>query len=370
MQPIPLFKVHMPANAGEALQRTLASGHIAQGAQVAEFERAMEGILCTPLLCAVSDASAGLTLALFLSGVGPGDEVIVSPLCCLATAMPIANLFARPVWCDIDPATGMPDAEHVRERLSERTRAVIVYCWSGNPCLTQPVRRVARGAKIVVDASEAFGAELNGRPLPADGADFTVYSFSAVRHITTGEGGVLASRTREDIERARRGRRYGIQQAAFRLPNGDLNPDSDIEVAGYNFAMNNIAATIGLAQMEHAAAVVSRYRGNGRYFDGVLAGIPGITLLRLPAEATSAHWTYSFRAERRGDLMRKLHEHGIGAQRLHLRTDLYTCFSGSRSTFPLPGVDVLDRENLSIPCGWWVNDADRDRIAACIRSGW
>jgi dTDP-4-amino-4,6-dideoxygalactose transaminase len=370
MQSIPLFKVHMPETAGAALQRTLASGHIAQGAQVVEFERAMERVLHTPLLCAVSDASAGLTLALFLSGVRPGDEVIVSPLCCLATAMPIANLFARPVWCDVDPGTGMPDAKHVRERLSERTRAVIVYCWSGNPCFTGPVRQVARGAKVVVDASEAFGAELNGLPLTADGADFTVYSFSAVRHITTGEGGIVAADSRESIERAKRARRYGIEQTAFRLANGDLNPASDIDMAGYNFAMNNIAATIGLAQIDHVAPVVSRYRENGRYFDQALAGIPGINLLQMPHAATSAHWTYSFRAERRGDLMRKLHENRIGAQRLHLRTDLYACFAGSREAAPLPGVGILDRENLSIPCGWWVTDADRARIADCIRSGW
>jgi dTDP-4-amino-4,6-dideoxygalactose transaminase len=355
---------------GEALQHTLASGHIAQGAQVEEFERALEPVLGTPLLCAVSDASAGLTLALLLSGLGPGDEVIVSPLCCLATAMPVANLFARPVWCDVDPGTGMPDAEHVRERLSERTRAVIVYYWSGNPCFTGPVRQAAGGARIIVDASEAFGAELVGRPPGADGADFTVYSFSAVRHITTGEGGVLVAGSRENIERARRARRYGIHQPTFRLANGDLNPDSDIAEPGYNFAMNNIAATIGLAQVGHAAAVIARYRENGRYFSQAFAGVPGITLLHLPQGATSAHWTYSLRAERRADLMRKLHENRIGAQRLHLRNDRYTCFAGSGDGAALPGVAILDRENLSIPCGWWVTDADRERIAACIRSGW
>ena len=370
MNPIPLFKVHMPAAVNDALARTLASGYIAQGARVTEFEAGLGGLLGTSRLCAVSDASAGLTLALFVAGVRPGDEVILSPLSCLATSMPVANLFAKPVWCDIDPATGMPDASHLRRRVTERTRAVIVYCWSGNPVDIESLKSSATGAKFIADASEALGAELSGRSLACATADFTVYSFSATRHITTGEGGALIAATREDLERAIRARRYGIHQPSFRLPNGDLNPDSDIAVPGFNFVMNDIAATLGIAQLEHATSIIGRYRDNGQYFDRTLANIPGIMLLRRLNGSIPAYWTYSLRAERRAGLLRKLHANGIGAQRLHLRNDCYSCFSDSRCADALPGVDLFDRENLSIPCGWWVTAEDRERIAACIRSGW
>ena len=370
MNPIPLFKVHMPSTVNDALGRTLASGYIAHGAQVAEFESGLGRLLGTSQLCAVSDASAGLTLALFLAGVRPGDEVIMSPLCCLATCMPVANLFAKPVWCDIDPATGMPDASHIRCRVTVRTRAVIVYCWSGDPTDIESLKPSATGARFIADASEALGAEFGGRPLALAKADFTVYSFSATRHITTGEGGALIAAAREDFELAIRARRYGIHQPTFRLPNGDLNPDSDIAVPGFNFVMNNIAATLGIAQLEHATSIIARYRDNGQYFDRALANIPGIMLLRRLNDSIPAYWTYSLRAERRAALMRKLHANGIGAQRLHLRNDCYSCFSDSRSADALPGVDRFDRENLSIPCGWWVSAEDRERITACIRSGW
>lgn len=370
MNSVPLFKVHLPAACNDALARTLASGYIAQGAQVTEFETGLGRLLGTSRLCAVSDASAGLTLALFLAGVRPGDEVILSPLTCLATSMPVANLFAKPVWCDIDPATGMPDASHIRRRVTERTRAIIVYCWSGNPVDIVSLKPATAGVKVIVDASEALGAELGGRSLACAAADYTVYSFSATRHITTGEGGALVAATREDLELAIRARRYGIHQPTFRLPDGDLNPDSDIAVPGFNFVMNNIAATLGIAQLEHATSLIGRYRDNGQYFDRALANIPGITLLRRRNDSIPAYWTYSLRAERRAGLMRKLHANGIGAQRLHLRNDCYSCFSASRSADALPGVDLFDRENLSIPCGWWVTAEDRERITACIRSGW
>jgi dTDP-4-amino-4,6-dideoxygalactose transaminase len=127
---------------------------------------------------------------------------------------------------------------------------------------------------------------------------------------------------------------------------------------------------MGMVQLDYAASVIGRYRDNGGYFDRALANIPGITLLLRPGGSIPSYWTYSLRAERRAGLMRKLHANGIGAQRLHLRNDCYSCFTDSRSADALPGVDLFDRENLSIPCGWWVTAEDRERIAACIRSGW
>ncbi len=362
----------MPATAHAAIGRTLAGGYLAHGANVTEFEQHLARYLAAEHLVAMSDGSAALTLALYQCGVGPGDEVIVSPLACLATTMPIANLRARPAWCDVDPATGMPTAETVAPVISGRSRAILLYHWSGDVGPAEQLRELARrrGLRLIVDASEAFGAESNGRRLATGHADFTVYSFSAVRQITAGEGAALVIDAQADWEQSRWLRRYGIHGPSFRLPGGDLNPDSDIPVAGFNFALNNIAATLGVEQMPHADRIVARYRDNGRYFDQALSGVAGARLLERRADAVSGFWTYSFRAERREALLQKLHAEGIGCQRLHLRNDAYSCFAASRSGAPLPGVERFDRENLSIPCGWWVTDEDRERVARCIRAGW
>lgn len=362
----------MPAGAGAALEATLASGHLAHGDKVEAFERALAGYTGNPRVCAMSDVSGALTLALFMAGVRPQDEVIVSPLVCLATSMPIANLFARPLWCDVDAATGMLDAERIAGLVTPRTRAILAYHWSGDVADLDALRAAARahGLKLIEDASEAFGAEYRGEKLGHGGSDFCVYSFAAVRQITAGEGAALFCAGAEDHEQARRLRRYGMHQASFRLASGDLNPASDIAVAGFNYCMNNIAATIGLAQFSEVDAIVARQRANGRYFDAALAGVAGLTLLRRRADSVSGYWTYSLRAERRADLMRKLHQNGIGCQRLHLRNDRYACFAALRRDDALPGVDLFDRENLSIPCGWWLAPDERERIVACIRAGW
>jgi len=370
--PIPLFKVHMPAGVGAALEATLASGQLAYGAKVEQFERELAAYIGNPRVCAMSDVSGALTLALFMAGVRPDDEVIVSPMVCLATSMPIANLFARPLWCDVDPATGMLDPRRIGDLVTPRTRAILAYHWSGDVADLDALQAAARahGLKLIEDASEAFGAEYRGARLGNHGSDFCIYSFAAVRQITAGEGAALFCASPDDHEQARRLRRYGIDQASFRLPSGDLNPDSDIALPGFNVCMNNIAAAIGLSQFPEVGDLVLRQRANGRYYDSALAGVAGLTLLQRRKDTVSGYWTYSLRAERRADLTRKLHENGIGCQRLHVRNDRYSCFADARRDDALPGVALFDRENLSIPCGWWLTHEKRERIVACIRAGW
>jgi len=366
---IPLFKVFMAATAHNALKTVLESGRLAAGKQVAEFESQLAAWLGAPCTVALSDASSALTLALYLSGVRPGDEVITSPLACSATVSPIGNLFARPIWSDINPITGMPDAVDLAGLITEKTRAILLYHWSGDVADIGEVMSLARkrGIKVVEDASEAMGAEWCGRRLGGE-ADFTVYSFYATKHITTGEGAALLAADPQMSAAARHLRRFGIDTAKFRLPNGDLNPVFDIPVVGFNFQMNEIAAALGLEQLRHIDNIVARHRDNGKYYDATLAGIPGLHLLKRRNDSISGFWTYALCAERRDSLILKLHSCGIGAQRLHLRNDGYSCFAGADRD--MPGVAEFDAHNINIPCGWWVSDEERELITECIRSGW
>lgn len=367
----PLFKVHMPEEVFPRLRQALASGRVAAGEETELFEQAVAAFTGNSHTVAISDISAALMLALHAAGVGPDDEVVVSPMSCLATAMPIANLAARPVWCDVDPATGMPDAAMLRSRITPRTRALLFYHWAGDVGAIEDavVLALDAGLPLIEDASEALGAEAGGRRLGAHGAAYTAYSFGPVRQISCGEGAALCLGPGADLARLRRLRRYGIDNRTFRLANGDLNPASDIAEPGFHCGLGNIAASIGLAQWHCAERNVRAHRDNGLFYESALRGIPGIHLLRRRNDAHSAYWSYTLRAERRDLLIAKLHDAGIGAQRLHLRLDRYSCFAAS-NTGERPGVDAFDAENLAIPCGWWVTQAERERVAVTIRDGW
>ena len=364
--PIPLFRSHVAPDAAATLAAALDSGALASGPAIAEFEAALGRWIGNPDCVATVDRAAALTLALRRCGVGPGTDVLVSPLSCLATTMPIANLHARPVWCDVDPATGMLDPAEIARRRTPATRAIIHYHWGGDVGPLGDLQSAARaaGLPLIADASAALGAEYRGARLGTTGCDYTVLSFYAVNPLNTIEGGALCCPTPADAEAVRWQRRFGIHQPTFRTPGGDLNPASDIPVTGYSFAMTNVTARLGLCQLRAVDGLVARHQANGRHFDAALRDFDGLTLLDRPADGLSAYWVYALRARHRDALVAQLHARGIGAQRLHLRNDRYGCFEPA--PWPLPGVDAFDAENLAVPCGWWVGDEERARIASAL----
>ena len=363
---VPLFKPPDLSRYAALLQEVLASGQIAGGPNVARFESALARYVGNPWTTTCGDVSSALTMCLFHAGVRPGDDVLLSPLVCLATSCPVRNLFANVVWCDIDPMSGNIDSDDIARRITPRTKAVILFHWAGNPADLDPILQIGRHRRIAVieDAGEALGAEYRGRKIGSTGSDYTVFSFYPNRHLTTIEGGAIACAREADYESLRWLKRYGIHQPTFRDTAGEINPSSDIPVAGWNSYMNHVGATLGLAQMEHLPAMIARGQANGQYYDERLAGVPGVMSLRRPPMSRSAYWVYTFLAEKSDKLLFRLRSCGIQASRVHLRNDLYSCFGAAKT--PLPGVDRFARCCVSIPCGWWVSDADRSRIADII----
>jgi perosamine synthetase len=364
---IPLYKVNLPTDAASQIKLVLESGAIASGPSVEKFEELLGSYLGNPWVTANSDVSTALTLCLFQAGVRPGDEVIMSPLTCLATSCPVRNLFANIRWCDVDPATGNMDPEDIESRITARTKAIVVYHWTGNPADLSPIQTIARkhGLAVIEDAGEALGAEYLGAKIGATGSDFTVFSFYANRHITTIDGGAISCARQKDYEHLRWLKRYGIHQPTFRAEDGEINPESDIPIAGWNSYMSNIAGTIGVCQMQTIHENIHRWRENGQYYDRALSDLPGITLLKRPEQSVPSYWVYTFLSQGRNSLQKKLRSEGIYASRVHVRNDLYSAFGVRSESFP--GVDKFSEQSISIPCGPWVNEEDRDRISNIIR---
>jgi dTDP-4-amino-4,6-dideoxygalactose transaminase len=363
---IPLFKPYFPDSIGERIADVLSSGQISSGPFVARFEGLLREFLGNPWVTTSGDVSTALTLCLFQAGVRPGDDILMSPLVCLSTSCPVLNLFAHIRWCDVDPLTGNLDPADLARRITPRTKAIVVYHWAGNPADLDAIHAIARDnhLSVIEDAGEALGAEYHGRKIGATGSDYTVFSFYPNRHLTTIDGGAIACARERDFEKLRWLKRYGIHQPSFRDKNGEIDPESDIPIAGWNSYMNEVAATIGVAQMEHLSSIIARHHENGLYYDERLATVPGITVLKRPLKTRSAYWVYTFLARERDRLLRTLRQQGVYASKVHLRNDRYTCFGTDRTV--LPGVDQFSDHCLSIPCGWWVNEDERAKIAKII----
>ncbi|WP_374353137.1 DegT/DnrJ/EryC1/StrS family aminotransferase [Chitinimonas sp.] len=356
----------MPDSVMPALQQTLFSGYIGEGPRVAQFERALADWLAVPDVVTVNSGTSALHLALHLAGVGPGDEVISSPQTCVATHTPVVALGGRMVWADIDPWTGNISAADVAAKCSERTKAIIAVHWGGYPCDLAELAAIAhtRGIALIEDAAHALGSRYQGLRIGAHG-DFVCFSFQAIKLLTTVDGGALVCKSREMDARARRLRWFGLDR--HYMANDECRWDQDLDEAGYKFHMNDVAATIGLEQLNYLDANLARHQANAAHFDAALHGFRHIRPLLRSPDRSSAHWLYTVRVKQRQAFFEHMRDAGIACSRVHVRNDRYRAFGINADESALSGVARFDAEQISIPCGWWIGDAERRQIVQALQ---
>lgn len=353
---IPLFKVRLPPTAYllSDLLNVFESGYIGEGDKVEEFERRLGEYIHQRDVLAVSSGTAALHIALKLCGVGPGDEVITTAMTAEPTNLAIRYCGADVVWADVDEKTGNISPASVYERMTERTKAIMAVDYGGIPCNYPALRLSAPGIPVIEDAAHAFGQT---------GGDIICYSFQAIKQLTTGDGGaiVLADpRYKDKFDYARRLRWFGLDRRAPRT-------EVDLSEVGWKYNMGNVAAAIGLRQLETVGEVLDAGREHGWFYECELANVAGIETY-IAAPEPPAFWMYTVLADRRGELMRKLKAHGVDCGQVHRRNDLHSLFAASRR--PLPGLDSYWGRMLHIPVGWWMTDDDVKYVCDVIRGGW
>ena len=372
---IPLFKVFMAKDAIDPLSQVLQSGYIGQGVKVDDFEAKLSNYLGTPYVNTLNSATSGIHLALHLIkeyyGDGIRDEIITTPLTCTATNFPILANGLKIKWADIDPKTCNIDLEDVRRKISKRTLALMLVHWGGLPVDLDKVDEIKKETKdmfdfqlpVIEDCAHAFGSRFQDQMIGASG-NFCVFSFQAIKHITTGDGGLLASPCDSIHRKAKLLRWFGLD----RTSSADFRCEQNISDWGFKFHMNDIAASIGLSNFNHVEEIVSRHQENYQWLYKALWRTSGLQLIDQPAKDFSSSWIMTILVDRRDDFMRKMKEHGIGVSRVHDRNDKHICLKEFRAV--LPNTDFVCDRMCCIPCGWWVSNDDREYIVDCIRKGW
>ena len=346
----------------------LESGWVNEGPVVREFEQALSARLGLVNPVALNSGTSALHLALVLSSVGPGDEVIIPAQTFVATGMAVLMQRATPVFADIDPMTGNVAPACIAERIGPRTKAVIPVHWAGYPCDMDEVNALAaqHGLAVVEDAAHALGATYKGKPVGSI-SRFTAFSFQAIKHLTTGDGGALCCLEEADARAAFSRRWFGIDRANSR-PSILGEREYDLDAVGYKYHMNDLAAAVGLGNLEDFPQRLARRQWIGSYYRKHLLNVPGLQLLRLDDDRTHAYWLFTVLVERRKDFIRKLAENGIPSSVVHLRIDHNSVFGGARDD--LPGQAAFNECQVAIPVHDGLADEDVERVIASIRGGW
>ena len=260
-----------------AVSEVIASGWVAQGPRVAEFEKAFATAMQVEHGVATTSCTTALHLAMVVAGVGPGDEVVVPSFSFIATTNAPTYVGATPVFADVDRATGNVTPETVEAVLTDRTRAVVVVDQGGVPVDLDAIRAVTdpRGIVVVEDAACGAGSTYRGRPV-GSGADVATWSFHPRKIVTTGEGGMLTTPHAEWADRARRLREHAMSVSAAARHASVLAPAEEYLEVGYNYRMTDLQAAVGLVQLGKLPEVVARRREIAATYAKHIAEIPEV----------------------------------------------------------------------------------------------
>jgi len=363
---IVLFRPHIPKNAISGVTDVLNSRWIGQGPRVDEFEGQFNNLVGAENGIAVGSGTDALHLAYLLAGVKPGDEVISTVFTCTATNIPLLYSSAIPVFADVQRDTMNIDPGDIEHRITSRTKAISIVHYGGLPCDMDEISAIAKkyGLAIIEDAAHAVGAEYHGKPVGSI-SDFTMFSFQAIKHITTGDGGYLTVKDPELVPLSKRLRWFGIDRQA--KTRGIW--DNDIVDVGYKYQMTDIGAALGLAAIEEWDETFALRR---RLFQEYLAQLEGVSGLKVVGSGIDdrlhAAWLMTVIVEDPIALQIKLRNHRIESNQVHFRNDRYSIFGKRRSD--LPNMDWLESRYLVLPLHTHMTVEDVKRICEVIRSGW
>ena len=380
-----LFKVFMSEDVLEPINKVLMSGQLTQGPKVEEFETKLKEYINNPYILTLNSATAGLTLATRLlknedktndwPGFNEETDVVLTPaLTCFATTAAILANNVNIKWLDVDLDTANICLQDLKNKLNGKTKIIYLVHWGGNPVDLDELDKICEEHKeqygfkpmVVEDCAHSFGAEYNGNKIGSN-KNICVFSLQAIKHLTTGDGGFITLPNEELYERCKLLRWYGINRDKRNYKRKDLRLENDIVEYGYKFHMNDINATLGTYNLPHMDGLLEKNRRNAKILDEGLKDINDIQLLKPNPKCNSAYWLYTIRVlnGKKQEFMDKMKEANIMTSQVHNRNDINSCVKEFEEI--LPNIDIIEKELVCIPVGWWLEEKDMEYIISNIK---
>ncbi|MGQ0553118.1 MAG: UDP-4-amino-4,6-dideoxy-N-acetyl-beta-L-altrosamine transaminase [Planctomycetota bacterium] len=374
LPPLPYGRQMIGSEELAAVERVLRSDWLTQGPDVGAFEREVAEVCGARFALACSSGTAALHCAYEAAGLGAGTELVTTPITFLATANAAHVLGGRAVFADVQ-AQGAPllDPQSADAACTPRTRALVPVDYAGHPCDYDAFRALARrrGLLLIADACHSLGARYHDRPVGAL-ADMTVLSFHPVKHITTGEGGMVLTDNADLHQRLLAFRNHGMLREPARLERPDEGAwYYEMHGLGLNYRITDLQCALGRAQLARLPAFVERRRALAQLYAQALASVPGVAVLAEPPGTRSSYHLFPIRvaAARRRGVFDSLRAAGILAQvhYIPVHTQPYYRQQGWHAG-QFPHAERYYAETLSLPLFPGLRDSDVERVVAAVRA--
>jgi perosamine synthetase len=368
---IPYGRQSIDSDDVAAVREVLLSDWLTTGPSVAGFEQAVTEYVGAAHGVAVCNGTAALHASFHALGVDPGDEVIVTPLTFAATANAVVYTGATPVFADVNAEDLLLDPSAAAEKITDKTKAIVAVDYAGHPCDWDTLRSLAdqRGLLLVDDACHALGAEYGGRRIGTM-ADITAFSFHPVKHVATGEGGMIVTDDEELARKARRFRHHGISMDRHqRAAQGSWY--YEITDLGYNYRLSDIHCALGISQMKKLPRFLERRRDIAARYDIAFKNVAQISPLRVHSNVAHAYHLYVIQVAdklNRADVFERLRQLGIGAAVHYMPVHLHPFYMEKFNTGPglCPTAEAAYERIISLPMFPSLTDNEVDRVINAV----
>jgi perosamine synthetase len=359
-----------------AVVEALESDWLTTGPKVQEFEHAFADIVGTAEAVAVSNGTAALHTAVYAAGIGPGDEVIVSPMTFASSANCVLFQGGTPVFADVDPETLLIDPKQVEAKITPRTKAIIAVDYTGQACDYDVLREIAarhHGLILIADACHALGGSYQGRPVGSL-ADLNCFSFHPVKHIATGEGGMITTNNRGWADRMRVFRNHGIttdhrqreQQGSWSYEMVDL---------GYNYRLTDLQCALGISQLRNLSNWVKRRQEIAKRYNEAFAKMPAVEPLAVRDDVSHAYHIYMIRLDlaqlqvTRAEVFSALRAEGIGVNVHYIPVHLHPFYRNRFGTGPglCPVAEAAYEQLITLPVFPQMTKKDTEDVITAVR---
>ncbi len=360
-----LFYPYVSKKSAGNIKKKLAGRWLGQGPAVDKFENDFKKKFAkNHSVIATGSGTDSLHLAYILAGLKKGDEVITTVFTCTATNIPLLYMGIKIKFADIDKDTMNISIKSIKKLITKKTKAIVCVHYGGLPCEMDDLKKIAKKNKLILieDAAHAIGAKYKGKPI-GNISDFTTFSFQAIKHFTTGDGGILTIKNKKLEDKAKRIRWFGIDRKGKQKGTWK----NDVHEIGYKYQMTDIAATMGSDSLKEFNYIINHRKKIYKTYLKELSKNKKIKCIHdFDKKKSHGAWLFTINVSNKDFVQRKLREHNIETNQVHFRNDKYSIFRKFVRGKKFPNMDYLENRYLVLPLHHKVTVSDAKHISSLV----